>query len=155
MTTILVLAAVGILALLIELIVPGAILGIAGGLCLLAAVVMTYVEYGFLAGAFASVALVVVSVAILWGWMRHFHRFPFTREMILETPRMSPGSKAISEEWAGQIATCLTDLGPSGRIQIGSNRLDAIAESEAIPRGSSVVILRPSGSAWVVRKFED
>lgn len=153
MSTILILASVGILALLVELVVPGGILGAAGGICLVAAAVLSFVEYGFLVGLIVSLILGGISLGLLWAWMRHFHRLPFTRDLIL----LAPGSPASTSEDSpddriGETGIAITDLNPSGRIECGTTRLDGIAEAHAIPRGQPIVIVRRSGPGWIVRE---
>ncbi|MEQ1843925.1 MAG: hypothetical protein ABL994_26270, partial [Verrucomicrobiales bacterium] len=83
MTTILILCAVGILAALAELVLPGGLLGIVAVICLLGAVIATFVSYGATAGTIALGILVVAGLITLNLWMRLFHRLPFTKQLIL------------------------------------------------------------------------
>ncbi|MCB1064125.1 MAG: hypothetical protein KDN20_14545, partial [Verrucomicrobiae bacterium] len=82
LSTILILAGFGIVALVVELVVPGGILGVAGMLCLIAAAIMSFVEYGFVVGFLVSMAIGLLAFSVVWLWMRYFHRLPGTRELI-------------------------------------------------------------------------
>ena len=155
MTTILILTVAGVAALLIELVVPGGIVGIAGGICLVIAAVLCHYEYGFWAGFAYSVAVGCLGLGIIGWWMRQFHRLPFTRELILKEPGSAGGPGSAFPDLAGETAVALTDLCPSGRVLLhGSEKLDAVAESHAIARGETVRLIRRSGPAWVVRAGE-
>ena len=82
LTTILVLVAFGILAILAELVLPAGILGVAGALGLMAAVVQIFNEYGTVIGLAAFAVLLVFGFTVFWFWMKYFHRLPFTRNMV-------------------------------------------------------------------------
>ena len=60
MTLILILCVVGILAVLAELVLPGGILGVVGALCLVGAVIATYLAYGATAGTMSKARLMRV-----------------------------------------------------------------------------------------------
>lgn len=152
MTTILLLTVVGVLALVAELVLPGGILGVAGVLCFVAAAVRTFTEFGPAAGITLSAVLTAFSLALLWLWMRHFHRLPFTRKLILLAPHRGDAPlPSPDDDLAGRTGLAITDLAPSGRVLCGDRRIDALAEASAIAEGESVILLRRSGPGWIVR----
>ncbi|MBL9151765.1 MAG: hypothetical protein JNK37_04755 [Verrucomicrobiales bacterium] len=155
MTTILILTVAGVAALLIELVVPGGIVGIAGGICLVVAAVLCHYEYGFWAGFAYSVVVGCIGLGLIGWWMRQFHRLPFTRGLILQERSAGSASAPAFIDLTGETAVALTDLSPSGRVLLhGAEKLDAVAESHAIARGETVRLIRRSGPAWVVRAGE-
>lgn len=154
MTPILVLAFVGIAALLAEIVLPGGILGIVGALCLLAAVVVTYLEYGALAGTGALALVVVLGVVCLGLWMRLFHRLPLTRSLVLRESIGGPKTDPERNSLVGRRGVALTDLVPSGRAEIGGEKLDVVAEGAAVVRGEAILVVAERGPSLVVRRAD-
>lgn len=154
-STIVILAGLGILALLLEMVLPGGVLGVAGGLSLVAAAVLCFVEYGFYAGLAASVAIGAFALGLTWVWMKYFHLLPGVRRMVLHG-RIANGDsrEASAESLTGQTGTAVTEIAPSGKASIGDQRFDAIAESTAIPKGAAISFVRPSGPGWIVRMID-
>ncbi len=150
-STLIILAVIGTLALIIELVIPGGVLGVAGILCLLAAAVLSFVEYGFLVGFLVSLAIGLMSFGMLWLWMRHFHRLPGTRNLVLQRHLDRGDSQPEEESLVGRAGEALTEIAPSGRARCGTTRYDVIAESGAIAKGARIEFVRRSGPSWVVR----
>ncbi len=151
MALILTLIAFGILAVVIELFVPGGIIGIAGGLCLIAASVLVFRDYGFWPGLAVSLALAAFCIWLIRFWMRHFHRLPFSREMILEKQGRRGRSTPDHAPLAGRPGVALTDLSPSGYALCGDEKIHAIAETGSIPMGTAIIFVRQKGPGWIVR----
>ncbi len=154
-STIVILAVFGIVALLLEMVLPGGVLGVAGGLCLVASAILCFVEFGFWAGFAASVGIVVLGFSLAWGWMKFFHRLPGTRNLVLHG-RIAGGDSRTpdTESPAGRTGTALTEIAPSGRAALEDQRFDVLAESTAIPKGAAVTFVRRTGPGWVVRIAE-
>ncbi|MCB1236941.1 MAG: hypothetical protein KDM91_17870 [Verrucomicrobiae bacterium] len=151
-TTIIVLSLVGILALLAEMVLPGGVIGVVGALCLLVAVILVFVEYGLWPGTLASVGLAIFGFTIFTVWMRHFHRLPFTREMVLKETLAGAGTDRPADRRIGQVGEALTDLRPSGRVRIEGERVDAVAESGVIEKGAAVRVVGTDMSGVIVRE---
>jgi membrane-bound serine protease (ClpP class) len=152
MTNILLLSALGIAALLAEIVLPGGILGAIGGVCLLGAVVLAYLGYGPVAGGAAFAALLLLALACLGLWMRLFNRIPFTRRLVLDE---SIDGRAVAEaptSLVGRHGVALTDLVPSGRAEIDGTRRDVVAEGSAVARGDAIIIIAERGPSLVVRR---
>jgi membrane-bound serine protease (ClpP class) len=152
MTTILLLSVIGIIAVIAELVLPGGILGVIGAICLLGAVVATFVSYGATAGTIALAAVVALGLVTLRIWMRLFHRLPFTKQLVLnETVGVDehvPARAAL----VGQTGITLTELMPSGRAEIGGEKLDVMAEGAAIRRGATIIVVETRGPSVMVRE---
>ena len=154
-SAIVILALLGIAALLLEMILPGGLLGVAGGVCLVAAAVLCFVEYGFYAGLAASVAIGVLALGLTWIWMKYFHLLPGARRMILQGRMANGDSRAGSaDSLAGETGIAVTEIAPSGKGSAGDRRVDVIAESTAIPKGATITFVRPSGPSWIVRRID-
>ncbi|MDF1826622.1 MAG: NfeD family protein [Verrucomicrobiales bacterium] len=149
MTLIIILIAVGLLAVLAELVLPGGLLGIVGALCLVGAVITTFIEYGPTAGVVALVLLLILGIATLGWWMKYFHRLPGTKQLILnEESGKNPEDR---NRLVGQNGVALTDLVPSGHARIDGDKHDVMAEAESIPKGASIIVVSRRGPSLMVR----
>lgn len=153
--TILALALIGILAVLAELVLPGGILGVVGAGCLVTAVILCFSHFGFAAGAAASAALGVFAFLVVWGWMKNFHRLPFTRKLILKDGVPKGSSAPSLAEFIGKTGETVTELMPSGAVSIGEEKHDAMTETGSIPRGTAVEVIGVSGASLVVRALAE
>jgi len=155
MTLILILSVVGIAAVIAELVLPGGILGVVGALCLVGAVIATFISHGATAGTIALGILVVLGMIILYLWMRLFHRLPFTKQLVLnDTVGVDAGMKE-KQGMTGRFGTALTDLMPSGRGEFDGEKIDIVAEGPSITRGARVEIVETRGPSIIVREIRE
>jgi membrane-bound serine protease (ClpP class) len=155
MTTILILCIVGILAILAELVLPGGILGVLGALCLIGAVIATFVSYGATAGTIAFGVLVVAGLITLNLWMRLFHRLPFTKQLILNDAVGVDQALQDRQTLTGHTGIALTDLVPSGRGEFDGEKIDIVTEGPSIERGAKVEIVETRGPSIIVREIRE
>jgi membrane-bound serine protease (ClpP class) len=155
MTTILILSVIGIIAVIAELVLPGGILGVIGAICLLGAVVATFVSHGATAGTIALAAVVAIGMLTLRIWMRYFHRLPLTKQLVLNETVGIDESLTGRNHLVGKHGVTLTELMPSGRAEIEGEKLDVMAEGAAIRRGSSIVVVETRGPSVMVRETKE
>jgi membrane-bound serine protease (ClpP class) len=154
MVTIIVLSAVGILAVMAELVLPGGILGIVGMLCLFGAVGMTFAEYGMTAGTIGVAALFVFGLVTLNIWMKYFHKLPLTRSLILNDKTGRDENRDSLQQMMGQTGTTVTDITPSGHALFDGEKIDVMTEGPSIPKGSQVEVTATRGPSIIVRKLD-
>lgn len=152
MTTIIILCVVGILCILAELILPGGVLGVAGAISLVVAVVMAFVNYGATVGTFALLAMTIFGIAMLAWWMKNFHRLPLVKNLILNEEVGDDEELKQRQTLVGQTGVAVTDLHPSGLARFGGTRYDVMAEGPEITRGASVKIVSTNGPSIFVRE---
>jgi membrane-bound serine protease (ClpP class) len=155
MTTILLLSVIGILAVIAELILPGGILGVVGAICLLGAVVTTFITYGATAGTIALAAVVAIGLVSLRIWMRFFHRLPFTKQLVLNETVGIDAQVPARAALVGRTGISLTELMPSGHAEIGGEKLDVMAEGAAIRRGATIIVVETRGPSVMVRETKE
>src|SRR5688572_15435459 len=112
METIAVLMIVGVLLLFAEIFLPGAIAGIAGVCCLLAAVVISYVEFGFKTG---NGVLFGVLIGLIIGtllWLKYFPNSRAARPLISNRVIGDLGVEKLA--LLHKTGTAFTDLRPAG-----------------------------------------
>lgn len=142
MTGILLLFALGIVLLFFEAIVPGAVLGILGGILLLVGCGLAFVDYGVGGGAVA-IAVAVASTGLMFYFQ--FFILPKTRfgkKMFLETAitGASHAPVADSSKVVGRSGETLTTLAPSGFVLIDGERYEAASQSGLIEKGTAITV---------------
>jgi membrane-bound serine protease (ClpP class) len=106
------------------------------------------------AGVLALSGIVVVIVG--WALIRQIPgsgRFAKSGLMLEDQTRTSAGysSSTARAELMGATGVAITDLRPSGTVEVGEDRIDVVAESQWITSGTRVRVLRYDGSSYVVR----
>lgn len=152
MTTIIILCAIGILAIIAELVLPGGILGIIGGVALLVAVGMIFSQYGVTAGVIALFVLLILGIATLNFWMKFFHRLPLTKDLLLHGKIGNDDDREERHSLKGKEGIALTDLMPSGHARIEGNKYDVVTEGGSIRKDAAIVVVKSSGQSLVVRE---
>ena len=149
MATIIVLLLVGAALLLLETVLPGMIAGLLGLGCLIAAIVLGYVEYGARTGNFVLAIVLVGSILGTAGWVRFFPDSSLARVFI--SRRIVGNVDAEKPELLHQSGTALTALRPSGMALINGKRVDVVTEGAMIERGTAVKVVAIEGLRVVVR----
>ena len=152
MTVIIVLAVLGILLVLAELVLPGGIIGLGGVVCLVAAVVLTFVNFNATAGFVAIGLLIIFGFLTLGIWMRYFHRLPLTRNLVLNKSIDERSQEQDNQSWIGREGLTLTKIAPSGHMDVDGERIDVMSESGVIEKGVNVRIVDARGPSIYVEK---
>jgi membrane-bound serine protease (ClpP class) len=152
------LAAAGVLALLIEVLVPAAgIIGIAGLGAIIASVVIAYQRLGNLIGSiYLAVVLVLVPVFLVL-YFKFFPRSPVGRWLISQDRQGSDrGYSSFTPEkyhdLAGKEGTTLTMLRPVGTVVIEGQKYSAVTAGEFIEKNQPIKVMKVEGSRIVVRR---
>jgi membrane-bound ClpP family serine protease len=152
MTTILLLAGVGFGLLLTEMILPGGVLGVLGGLALLTAAGLGYVEFGPMGGTLLLCGLGAVTLVGFCIWMAVFPRTAVGRRLTLGRTLPTGDTLPASSPLVGREGVALTPLRPAGTARIDDRRVDVVAENEWIEAGADVVVIAAEGARVVVRR---
>lgn len=149
MWTVLTLVLVGAALLLLETILPGLISGILGMCCLIAAVVVGYMNFGVTAG---NLILLGVTLGLLVGtsvWLKYF---PESRVAKLFISRRVVGDLKVEKpELLDQVGVALTNLRPSGTAIINGVRVDVVTEGPMVEPGAKIRVVAVEGMRVVVR----
>jgi membrane-bound serine protease (ClpP class) len=146
---------VGIVLILLELVLPGGIIGIFGFAAFLASFFLAaenFVHMGIsLLIAFTiSILASVVMIKVYDKKMKFFKKLILTDSTSTESGYVSNRNRT---ELIGIIAHALTDLRPSGTIIVEDERIDAVSEGGFIKKDSTVKIVKVEGSRIVVREL--
>lgn len=149
MQTVAILIAAGAALLLLETVLPGMIAGTIGVMCLVAAVVVGYVEFGPRTGSFI---LLGVGAGFIAGFLIWLKVFPTSRIAKVFVSQRAVGELGVERrDLVGQAGSALTPLRPSGMAHINGQRVDVVTEGGHIDRGTRVKVVAVEGMRVVVR----
>jgi membrane-bound serine protease (ClpP class) len=149
MALIITLLILGAVLLFLETLLPGLIAGIIGFICLVAAVVLGYRDYGYQTGTLILAGVIVGLMVGAWCWLKFFSASRVARKFISER---AVGELGVDKpELLNGTGVALTQLRPSGTANINSQRVDVITEGGLIERGAKVKVVAVEGARIVVR----
>lgn len=151
----LILFIVGIALLLLEFFLPGAIVGIIGGLCILWSILIageSVVQMGIYLLIAIAIAIVtgIILTKVFGKRIQLFNKIVLKDSTSSEKGYISNKSRL---ELIGLTAEALTALRPSGTIVVGDERIDAVTEGSFIDKGTKVKIIKAEGARIVVREI--
>jgi membrane-bound ClpP family serine protease len=142
MTAIVLLFISGALLLAAEVLLPGAIAGIIGGVALATGSFLAFMEYGATIGSVATLAALLLLGAMLYAELIWLPRTKVGRAMVVDATVAGQSQPPIAgTEVIGQVATTLTTLSPSGFVSIAGKRYEAFCRSGLVARGTQVNVV--------------
>ena len=150
MTLIITLLIVGAILLFLETLLPGMIAGIIGFLCLMAAVMLGYRDFGYQTGSLILAGVLVGLVIGTWCWLKFFPESRLGKRFISQS---SSGELGVEKpELLNGTGVALTQLRPSGTASINGQRVDVVTEGGLIERGTAIKVVTVEGARIVVRE---
>lgn len=146
------LVVIGTILLVAEIFMPGMVLGILGGSCLIGSVIWTFKIYGFGIG---SGLLLAEVMGVTIGLFVIMERLPFSkygRSMMLQETNENRDQKEFFKKFVGQNGKAVSLCRPSGVAMILGERVDVISESGFIEEGRSLIVTRVEGAQVRVRE---
>ncbi len=153
MTMVAVLFVAGVLLLALEVVVPGAVLGIIGGISLLVGVIVASQEFGFDGGVLAAgVALGLVALTLYLEFVL-LPRSRLARTFSMEATVAGTSQPAVAERSViGKPAVAVTPLVPSGIVECEGRRFEAFARSGHVDAGERLEIIDLDNFRLIVTK---
>ncbi|MDD3180001.1 MAG: NfeD family protein [Opitutaceae bacterium] len=154
MSNIILLFAVGLVCLFFEVVVPGAVLGILGGIFMLVGCGLAFAEFGAMGGAIT----VVVALALLGvTFYVEFVLLPKTRlgkKMFLEksVAGVSQPPHAHPDQVIGQGGEAVTTLAPSGYVVVAGRKYEAFSQSGLVSKGTAITVTGLDNFRLIVTK---
>lgn len=146
------LLSVGYILLLLELFVPGGILGVLGGISIL---------YGclkaFSLGALWGFAALGLSVVVTLVMVRTFLKSRAAKRLVLsgEEQRTWKGQDTSLADFLGKQGRTTSLLRPAGLAEIDGERVDVVSDSEFLDAGVLVQVVEVEGNRVVVEAVEE
>lgn len=144
MNAIVLLFLTGVVLLVFEVVTPGAVLGVLGGLAMLAGCVVAFNLYGVGGGAVATaVGMGILGLALYVEFVL-LPKTKLGRRMFLENAvdATSQPPVAAAEAVVGKTCEAVTTLAPSGYVLLEGRRYEAFSQSGLVAKGE---ILRVAG----------
>ena len=142
MTTVVLLLALGVVLLVLEVVVPGGVLGVLGGLAMLGGCAVAFHHFGAAGGGLtALIALGTLGFALYV----EFFLLPRTRigrrfflQQASDGRSQPPKADATI---VGRTADTVTTLAPTGYVMLDGRRYEARSQSGLIARGATVRVV--------------
>lgn len=145
---------VGLALLFFEFFLPGILLGLAGGLALIASAFFSFQEWGgwwsglFIAGMLLMTALTCKFALYRLGKNKERNHF------YLNQDQEGFQASTFNEQLIGKRGYCLSDLKPSGHIQIGEEMHQAISQTGYISKDAPIEVIGGRGSYFLVKTLK-
>ena len=151
LSTIIILLILGIVAIGLEFLLPGGILGVIGVVVIAVAVVLCFSSFGPGAGlALAGGAIVFVLVTLML-WLKYFSRTGVGKKFLLQESVKIDHSQDRLAALVGQEGVAKSDLRPVGKGLFGEERFDVVAEAGTIDSNTPIKVIKVDGTRIVVR----
>jgi membrane-bound ClpP family serine protease len=144
----------GLILISFEFIVPGGILGMLGGLAVIAAWVVAFSAYGAQGGLLAVVGGILVLALMLTIEIRILPRTRFGRKLFLDRAIQSTSHKAAGTlDIVGREGEALTSLSPTGVVVVDGKKFEAFSMSGFVERGTRLQVVDFDNFRVRVRKL--
>jgi len=144
-------------------VIPGfGVAGLAGGVSVLTALMLSMLgSYPTVSEVISALGIIAVSILLIgvvaFAVLRHL---PFSRAMsgVLLNRATTQEAGYLSapdrSDLEGRVGKALTDLRPSGTVSIDDERIDVVTEGPWVEKGEEVIVLRAESYRHVVRRAE-
>ncbi len=143
----------GLIAVVLEIFIPGGVVGTLGGLAIIASIIMGFSKSQTLGGVLLAAGVVLVPACLIAA-MNIAPKLPFSRELFLQESLDADKGYVSTEKGLesllGGEGVTVTDLRPSGMVDIEGRRTDVVTNGEMIDRGIRVKVIEVEGNRVVV-----
>jgi membrane-bound ClpP family serine protease len=147
---------VGLIAILVEIFIPGGILGITGILLLAAGVVLSFRYFGVSGGIVALIVALFIGPIIWLFGLSFFPRTPLGKVLTLKTSQKpEEGYTPFDEQnksLVGVEGVAASNLRPSGIAVINGERHQVITQGESIEKDAKIKVIKVEGNQIFVRQ---
>ena len=145
---------IGFVLAFIEIFVPGGLLGSLGAMLVIAGVFGAGLTYGATAGLMTGLGCFVGGLLFFILWIRYFPTSRFGSILNLDTV-IGKNSGYVSQDLelsriVGSKGIAVTDLRPSGTIEIEDERFDVVTDGGFVEKGENVVVTGVDSNRIVV-----
>lgn len=150
MTLIVALVLIGLILVVLETFLPGMVLGIAGVVCLVAAVVIGFRDFGPSTGVNVLMAVGLGLCGCFVFYAQVFPSTPIAKALISQRVLRNPD---MQDELLHARGTTLSALRPSGMAMINGKRFDVVSEGGFIEPNTPIEVIDVDGARIVARKL--
>jgi membrane-bound serine protease (ClpP class) len=148
------LTVVGVILIAVDFYIPGFVLAIIGVVLMIVADVLCGLHHSLTVTLSLLCAQILLAGTAAWCSVKYFPRSKLGQRMILDASLASArASQSPDADLLGREGVAQTVLRPSGIGRIEGKRLDVVAESDMIERGSRIKVVAVERSRILVRKL--
>ena len=151
MVTALTLLISGVILMFIEALLPGAIAGILGALCLIAGVAYSYSVSAFFGNVILLVTVIWVTTSVFL-WMKFFPGSRLGQKLASQSH--IGGLNVEQQDLMHRTGKAYTVLRPSGTALINGKKVDVVTEGSMIEPDDPIQVVQVEGMRVVVRKLD-
>lgn len=140
MNAIVILFTVGLVLIGFEVVVPGGILGVLGGLAMFGGVAVSFYDYGIGGGFVAFLIALGLLGLVLWLEFVILPKTALGRRMFLQAA-VTGTTKAPTENLTGHSGKAVTTLAPSGYVLIEGKQYEAFSRTGFVEAGALVKVI--------------
>lgn len=151
LTTIILIIIAGLILLLLELIVPGGIVGTIGGIAAIIGIVLMYNHYGNLYG---TIALLVSLIVCGIGLYFFFRDKTWKRVALNDSIDTKLNKDELKNLTIGMQGETITKCLPSGKAKFGDKIVEVHSLSEMIYPNTQIEIIKIEGNKIIVKPIK-
>jgi len=155
MTTIGLLFAFGAVLIALEVFVPGGVLGVIGGLAMVAGCLFAFYDYGASGGGLATAAALSILGLALYAELVLLPKTRLGKKLFLSqaVEGISQPAPADAAQVVGKTVESVTLLAPSGYVLFEGRRYEARSQSGLVPKGTTVRVVGVDNFHLIVSKL--
>jgi len=157
MTAIILLFAIGIVLVAIEILVPGGLLGLVGGLCLLAGVVAAFNQFGASGGAIATALALCIGAVTVYAEFVILPKTRIAKKFTMSETVAGRSQPELADRAAvvGREVVAVTRLAPSGVVTLDGRRFEAFSQSGLAEAGSRLRVVDTDTFRLIVTQIKE
>jgi membrane-bound serine protease (ClpP class) len=153
MNAVLLLFAVGVMLLAGEVFVPGAVLGIIGGLAMAVGCGVAFFQWGALGGAIATVTALGFLGITLYLELVWLPQSRLGRGMVVESTLDATSQPPLATaDIVGKMAEAETPLVPTGYVRVEGRRYEAFCPAGHVAKGAMLLVASQDNFRLIVTK---
>jgi membrane-bound serine protease (ClpP class) len=146
----------GFVFIILEIFLPGGVVGTVGALFLLAGSILCFREYGSGVGTAVLVGCLVGAGLIVYVGYKVIRTSPMGKRIFLESSESREAGYSASdvdlESLLGAVGVAASDLRPAGIADINDHRVSVVTDGEFVERGARVRVLEVESNRVVVER---
>ncbi|HEV8050982.1 MAG TPA: NfeD family protein [Parachlamydiaceae bacterium] len=151
-----ILLGLGLVLILMEFFLPGIILGVSGGLLVIASIVL----FAMQANSIWWVVLYVIGIVVVLIYLVKFAIWRIrtakpSRSIYSDSSQTGYVASSFDATAIGKTGVVVTDLKPGGHILVDGKRQQAISQGGYITKGTEVVVLSGQEESLIVKPIKD
>ncbi|MEN8662324.1 MAG: NfeD family protein [Lentimonas sp.] len=137
-----------------EVILPGGVLGVIAGICVIAATWLGFNEFGSLGGLGIFLGSCLAIIVMAYVEFKVLAKTKLGKAFFLENAVTGHSNGAVAEDSIiGKEGTALTRLNPSGKVAIGGQSYDAYSQDGYIDSGEFIGVVAKDNFKLIIKKL--